>query len=483
MKNCTAFKLLTFLTLFLNFTYVYSQELIGEIKIDENHRNITNLSGALTDTISFHLLIDKIKDTKSYETSITFFDHKKLTKTITLGTKKKRPVFLAFHTNEMVLTLIETRKEKTVIHDIDYVTGTINSVEIDKRPKSVFSHNNITILVLGKSDFLIDLAFIKSSQDIEKQRFAFKPGVEKSVLFYINNTNTDFVDNTSFIDKGFIKDVRGFYRNSSLTLIKDDKRNKVINLIELAPKNVTKLRQVQLKSEGRIKKLNSFIVDDLLFAFSMERKVANLSIFNLETLELVKNFEYNTDDFGIVNRVIKNGIDKTNSFNPKSFFKSYFPQAVGSTYNAELYVGVNKTVDNKYIVQVGHVDKNTFRNTDAGNFWWCYPAFGLNYNTNTGNITGGFNYANASLFIFEALAENKRKGNFFEINLDTNLESTNETGGLKFEYFDLEAYTNTLNETAKLKKFFLIPLKEEVRFINFDKEKNSYSIYNLPKRN
>ncbi|MEM6721071.1 MAG: hypothetical protein AAF611_17210 [Bacteroidota bacterium] len=483
MKNCTAFKLLTLLALFLNISYSHSQELIGEIAIAENHRNITNLSGALTNTISFHVLINKVKKEKSYETSITFFDQHKLTKIIPIGTQKKKPVFLAFHTNNRVLTLIESRKEKTIVHDVDYITGKIASTEIDKRTRSIFSHNNVTILVLNKSDFLLDLAFVKSSQDIEKQRFAFKPGAEKSMLFYITNVGTDFVDNTSFIDKGFINDVRGFYRNSSLTLIRDDKRNKVINLMELAPKNVTKLRQVKLENEGRIKKLNSFIIDDLLFVFAMERKIANLSIFNLETLELVKNFKYNTDDFGIVNKVVKNGIDKTNSFQPKSFFKSYFPQAVGSTYNAELYVGVNKTTDNAYIVQVGHVDKNTFRNSDAGNFWWNYPAFGLNYDANAGNLSGGFNLAGAGMMIFEALAENKRRGNFFEINLDTNLESTNNTSELEFEYFDLEAYQDELVVNTELKRFFFIPLLDEVRCINFDKEKNKYLIYNLPKTN
>jgi hypothetical protein len=481
MKNRTLLTLCTFLGLFLNVSISLSQERIGEIKIDENYKNITNLSGALTETISFHLLMNKKQDPKSFETNIAFFDKKGLTKTINLGSHKKKPTFLAFHKNGMVLTLVQTSKEKTIVHDVDYETGKVNSVEIDKKAISVFSHQEATILVLGKSEYLLDLAFITSSQDIKRQRFAFKPGPEKSILFYLNNTSTDFVDNETFIDKGFIKSVRAFYRDSSLTLVRDDKRKKVINLIKLAPKKLTELRQIQLKSEGRIKKLNSFIVDDLVFAFSMGKKVANLSIFNLETLELVKNFEYNVDDFGIVNKVVRNGVEETNSFNPKRFYKSYFPQAVGSVYNAELYVGVNKTKEGNYIVQVGHVDENTFRNANSGNFWWHYPAFGLNYDASSGNLAGGLDLSNATMLVFNALAEKKRKGNFFEINLDANLEPTNEASQLAFDYFNLERYQNKLARTFELKRFFLIPLQDEVRFINFDKKTNSYQVYQVDK--
>ncbi|MEM6687629.1 MAG: hypothetical protein AAF617_17760, partial [Bacteroidota bacterium] len=250
--------------------------------------------------------------------------------------------------------------------------------------------------------------------------------------------------------------------------------------IELTPKNVTKLTQIPLKNEGKIKKLNSFIIDDFVFVFSMERKLANLAIFNLQTQELIKNYEYNTADFGIVHKVVQNGVDKTNSFKPKPFFKSYFPQAIGSTYNAELYIGVNKTVNDVYIAQIGHVDKNTFRNANAGNFWWCYPAFELNYNAIGGNFSGGFNPAGASMMIFEAFAENKRKGNFFEIQLDSILEPTDEKSAATFDYFDLGTYHERLEEVFSLNKYFLIPLKTSVRFINFDKKNNSYAVYNLP---
>jgi len=482
MKNHSTLKLIIFIGLFFNLTYSYSQKLIGEIKIDKTYRNITNLSGALTNEISFHLLINKLKNNNVYETSITFFNQKELTKTILIGSHTNKPVFLSFHVNEMVLTLIEEHDKKTIVHDINYTTEKINSVEINQNPKSIFSHNKTTFIVLRKNEVLLDLAFIKSSQDIKRKTYSFKPGIEKDILNNIGNKKTDFVDNTVFINKGFINNLRAFYNEPSLLFLKDDKKNKVITLLTIEPDGKIKTNRINLKKEGKIKKLNSFVIDDLLFAFSMESKLANLSIYNVETLKLIKNFEYNSTDFGITNKVVKNGIDKTNSFKPKPFFKSYFPQVIGSTYNAALYVGVNKTTQSEYIVQVGHVDKNTFRNPNAGNFWWNYPAFGLNYNVSNGSLNGGFNPAGAvTMVVFEALAENKRKGNFFEINLNTNLEPTNEIKKLEFEYFDSEKYKKRLMKIFKLHKYYLIPLEKEVRLINFDKKNGTYLVYNLPK--
>jgi len=85
------------------------------------------------------------------------------------------------------------------------------------------------------------------------------------------------------------------------------------------------------------------------------------------------------------------------------------------------------------------------------------------------------------MLIFNALAENKRLGNFFEINLNPSFEPINETNEPEFEYFDLEEYKKRLTKILKLHKYYLIPLEEEVRFINFDKKNDNYLVYKLPK--
>lgn len=474
-------KTLLFILVFQNFTSVLAQDLIGSLKINEGHKNITNLSGALTNTISFHLLINKIKSNSSYEATLAFFNEEQLVKSILVSSQKTKPIFLAFHSNDMVLTLIEKGDKKTIIHDIDYATEKITSTEINQNPKSIFSHKNITFIVFRKNKVLLDLAFIKSSKDINRNTYVFNSKIEKIILNDINNKKTDFVDNTTYIDKGFINNLRAFYTAPDLIFIKDDKKNKIVNIIKIEAKGNVNTKKINLNNKEKIKKLNSFIVDNSLFTFSMENKFAYLSIFNLEDLKLLKKFTYTITDFGKTNKVVINGVDKSESFKPKPFFKSFFPQAVGSTYNAELYIGANKTINDQYIVQIGHVDKNTYRNNNSGNFWWNYPAFNLNFNINNGSFSNSFNPAGVGMLIFNSLAENKRKGNFFEINLNTDLTPTNSPKELKYESFDIEKYKKRLKQLFKLNRYYLIPLKESVRFINFDKESNSYLIYNLPK--
>jgi ubiquinone biosynthesis protein Coq4 len=54
-------------------TNSFGQNKIGDIKIKEGERNITNLSGALNDSVSFHLIINKLNENKTFKTSVVFF--------------------------------------------------------------------------------------------------------------------------------------------------------------------------------------------------------------------------------------------------------------------------------------------------------------------------------------------------------------------------------------------------------------------------
>lgn len=481
MNKRTVFQLIITVSALFNANNIHSQKLLGEIKIGDNYRNITNLSGALNDSISFHLIINKNKEEKTFESTIYFFDSEGLTKEFKIGTDPDKPNYLTFHSNNDILTLTKSANEKTIIQDIDYANEKSNSTEINTGTYSVFSLPNMTFLVLGKNETLIDFAFVNSSIDVGRYFYQFNTKTEKGFLKNMDNNNMALVDETHFVDKGFIEDVKAFYRSPSLLLVQDDRKDNVVNLLEMAPKLTVQLRQIALDTHEKLKDLDSFLVDNLLFAFAMEKNEATLFIYDLETDKLIKTFEYNSDNFGIAHKVVVNGDDETNSFNSRRFFKSFFPQAVGSVYNAELYIGVNKTSQNGYVVQVGHVDKNTFRNANSGNFWWTYPAFGLNYNLSTGSLGGGFNPAGMSMMIFNALADNKRKGNYFELNLDSELNPVKETPELKFmdDTIDLDLYEERLGKMFDLNNYFLIPMATEVRFINFDKKTDSYKVYSI----
>ena len=86
-----------FAFLILIFKTVNGQEKIGEIGIDADERNITNLSGALNDSISFHLIVNKSKEKQNFRTSVVFFDLLGRSKTVSIDESEKRPTYLTFH--------------------------------------------------------------------------------------------------------------------------------------------------------------------------------------------------------------------------------------------------------------------------------------------------------------------------------------------------------------------------------------------------
>lgn len=475
--------LIFFLLLFLNLfsSSIYAQDLIGEIKISENEKNITNLSGALNDSISFHIIINKDKNTNEYVSTIHFYNESSLTKQLFIFRGSEIPVYLAFHVNNSILTLTSELQNKIVVTDVDYLNEKVSSNDIQMTPKSIFSHKNITYLVRQIDFETIDLAVIKTSDNISRYFIGSNTKSEKKLFTSMFSDKLEFINDQQFIEKGSLKKYKGFYYNENLVFIFDDENGGDVEIYIINNSGVLSSKKIIVEKHAKIKKMNSFLKDNFLFTFYMLKDVAYLNIYDMLTLNLVKRIDYTENELGPRNKVVVNGVEQSNDvFNPKAFYNSFFPQAIGSVYNPELYIGVNKSVEGNYILQIGHADKNNFYNESAFNFWWSYPAFQVNYNISSGIMSVNFNPNSVTLLVFEALASEKRKGNYFELQLDKNLTKLEEPQSPEYHYIDVKSYNNRLKNVMKLKNHFLIILKNTVRLINFDKESDSYKLYNLP---
>jgi len=465
--------------LFLSITTnSFGQNKIGDIKIKEGERNITNLSGALNDSVSFHLIINKLNENKTFKTSVVFFDFLGKSKTILVGESEKKPNYLTFHSNGNIITLTKLLEESVLIQDIDYQNDNVSSTELNGIPINIFSHKEITILNFSRS---LDLAFIRSSKDVQRNKARFSPGFNRRNFVNPDFNNTDFIDDTKFIVKGSIKRFKAFYQDDQLVIINDFKERGVVNIIFVSPDGILSSKDFEVSTKGKVKKLSSFIKNNLLFSFCMQKDLSELSIYDLNDLGKKKSFEYDLNDFGTFNKVVVNGNKKSmETLNSKRFLRSFFPQSVGSAYNPELYLSVNKTIESGYIIEVGHVDKNTYNNPNSGNFWWGNPAFQEQLTisrdkTQSANLSAVAGMA--QLFIFNALAQNKRAGNYFELYLDNDLSPFEEKFVYEYEEFDTEKYKNRYEGVFKLRRNFFIPINGKVRLINF--EKNYYSIYDI----
>jgi protein associated with RNAse G/E len=83
--------------------------------------------------------------------------------------------------------------------------------------------------------------------------------------------------------------------------------------------------------------------------------------------------------------------------------------------------------------------------------------------------------------VFQAFADAKNTGNYFELNLNQSLDITDNKVTYKYYDIDEDVYDDRLKYIMDLKKHFYILQKDYVRFINFDKSLKAYNIYNLTK--
>lgn len=478
---------LLFFVFFIVNGFSYSQVFVDEILIEEGSRNITNLSGRYNEEISFNLIINKNKKTDSYTSTLYFYDRSNLVYSQLLLESKVKPSFLSYHVNENLITFIRKESNKVLIYDYNFDNKEIQIASSRIKPKLIFSHRNRTFLISEYKNRFIQFAKIESTSKITELIVKANSLQERKFLSNLNNNDSEFIDNSKFILRGSIKKYRGFYQNSNLVFLNDDPVNGIVNLFKISDNGKIEIQELKIKNGVDSKKQNSYMIDNYIFTLNLWKNKGVVNIYNLNTLTLINSFEYFDDErFGLHNKVVVNGYEETEDFSPKKFFRKFYSAAIGTVYNSTPYIGVNKSNDGGYILQFGHVDKNVFYNQNAYNDWWVFPAFNMNFNSMNVNSTSVVsNVAGAAnligTLIINAAAEKKRKGNYLELNLDSQLLHTQNKLKAEKEYFSFIRYKQRYEYKYKFNKHFFIPMDGYIRLINFDKKEKKYKLYNLRK--
>lgn len=462
--------LLLNLIVFLLLNTGNAQSIVGELKIDDNFKNIAQISGKFNDSITFHLIVNKDKETKKYESNIVFFGETELIKKLKVSVHEEKPKYVGINVNDNVVTFFNEIDGEIQIYDIDYLSEKVNKVTGLLKPFYIFSTNNYVLFIYSSSKRYFDFALIKNTKEVIRKKYSSKSSVLEQSFPEVNSDNSILVDNSDFVHKGFINDVKLFHYGSSLYALSEFKKDDRVKVVQYRFNGESEVNFFKVGNGDKIKQLNAFISKDLLFTFAMHKKVAQLDIYDLKSKQLLKSMTYSPDEFQYFNQVVKNGKDKIENFNAKRFYNGFFSPAIGSTYNGQLYVGVNQTINNGYDIEIGHVDKNTF-------------SYSSNSLTNTdGLIQSG------QLMVYEIFASAKRKGNFFKIHLDKDLNFLKEQPVLKYEdqvdrIEKVNAWIgNSYSVNKHPNKNALIPLANFTRFINYSRSDESYVIYNFSSR-
>lgn len=481
-KNYKSILILILIIIGINQT-VSSQDLIKSIPIEG--KNLTNLSGAVNDSVSFHIIINKISN--KYNSKIYFLNKTNEINSLEIYNDVKKPNYLTFHSNDSTLTILrEATNKKITVQDINYINRKTTSSEIPFEAKEILSHKNITFIIGKKINNLYPIAFIKEASNTVSKMFTPKTKLEKS--FFKSNltkfSKLEFVNDKQFLTNGPILDYKGFYNGEELIFTNEDKEKGVTNILTIKPSGEIIRQYIPVGTKTNLKKLSSFVKDSLLFRFKMYKEESFFDIYKLNSLEKLKSFHYTKTDFGKHNKVVMRGKDITKSFSPKKIYNDFKPQAIGSMYLPALNISVNKTIDNDYIVRIGHLDRNSYKNKTTMNYWWSYDPFVLNYNLNPNAAMGigGSMITGGSMMLFSALANAKNTGNYFELNLNSSLEKIDSNKAYKYYDIDESIYNDRLKKMMNLKRHFYIIQKENIRLIDYDKKLKVYNIYNLPKK-
>ena len=118
-----SFKFLKYLKIFVVFSSisVFGQTQIATIPIPSADKNLTNLSGKVNDSISFHLIINKESASKKYKSTIYLATLDGVYNSLDISLTDDKPNYLTFHVNENILTFIRGIETGTVIEDYDFL--------------------------------------------------------------------------------------------------------------------------------------------------------------------------------------------------------------------------------------------------------------------------------------------------------------------------------------------------------------------------
>ena len=455
-------------------------------------KNTANLSGKLNSKVSFHLITNYSRKNKLHETTPYFIDKEGKIDSLNKFYHVKKPDFISFFINDDLLSIVEVLDTRTRVSFLDYKAKEVSQQFLTINADKVFSHNNFCLIIEKQYDNIdqINFSFVRNKDSLNKievlaqnktQRVFFRDLVGFND-FLSPIAKSELINEEIYVNKGSIKPIQGFWNNNKLIFLSKDKNNNnTYNIFELDLNGNLTERHLNLKSLSYIQKKAAFLKDNYIFVYFINNQEGRLVIYDFKTLEQVKSIPYSKLNFDTYNEVVVNGkkVSK-DEFKINKFLNSFNSLIIGTTYAAQLYIGVNKDQgDENYIVEIGHVDKNIYRNLNAQNFWWQYDSFHTNSFFANGGSLGTVGALSLGMSIIaEAFAEEKRKGNYFRVNFNESLDFSTQDFTPKHTYFDTNKYVDFYGEKIKLKNYFFMDFKEKVRFINYNKKEKKHEFFN-----
>ncbi|WP_299363690.1 hypothetical protein [Winogradskyella sp.] len=333
---------------------------IEDITLDKNHKVESTFSGNIDGEDSFHLIIAKNLNAKTYDIIPYHYSSGEVIKLKTISFSKL-PNVLSFHNNDNVLSLIakskEGKSEKIRVLDLDLKTGETKKSDSFSTDdfKAIIRQKNRNVLLYADKE---SIKLVDATSAISTKTINVKPD-ESALEFFktLSNNSIDAINNNEFVANGSINDFRAYFEENTLTITQEDTKEGLTNMIQIPMENGNDLTVVakELKSEsvsGKIKKSTSYFSEDKLYQLRLNKDEAKLDVFDLSNASN-KTVDMLEDSF----KSLVSNKNKSEGFLKNSSKNSNAPTLT-----------TNKANNGNIKLRFDYVNKNTYKY--RYNWWW-----------------------------------------------------------------------------------------------------------------
>ncbi len=348
--------LIIIILLFSNFLFA------NTIKLSDNYKLKSTLSGKLSKDLSLHLIFSINKTNKLHTIHPYIFDGK-IIKELALIENKSEVEIVSFHKNSNILAIffrLKSTKKKLIKTTINLTTNKITRAA--DKPHSHFfgsfeENGASTLLYKNKKELIIHQFHGEKENTFT---YNFKNNEDPLNLFFKSKALSS-IKSDEFVIDGSTKKSKIYLNKGKLILTKDNYKKLTTDVIELLLKNkkipISKTGFLLEKEDSiSFKKMATYYTNNHLYQLALNKKEGTLQIIDLKNK---KSKTVIAIDSTLNSKIRGNSnFEGLKSFLKNSALKRYTPT-----------ITVNKSMNDTYRVRLNYVD---FRNAYINRHWWFF---------------------------------------------------------------------------------------------------------------
>jgi hypothetical protein len=313
-------------------------------------------------------------------------------------------------------------------------------------------HFTATInLDIEKSKLEIDI--YENIDRVKEKTFTLATELQDALTYESEITDMfmDYIPSDRYTDVGSLNKSHFYWIDDTYYFTIDVKSKQTTYLIKANVKdeNVPLEYGKFTNTQENNKQMRSFLLDGKLFQFSVSNKLARITIFDIETEKVEKEIDYTKEVFGPYHSYYEKSY--ATEANPSKFLNSFNRFKITSSYIPNIFISVNKGVEETYIIKAGHVNEITYHYND---FWWMQRHMMMMQPNIPTSLPRGFgpNQKNIPELYIEDTEESIIHKTYFMLVVDKNFIKTDYLKSSIYNNYDVESVQKKIND-LKFSKF------------------------------